>query len=138
MNFAVFASGHGGNTQAIINAVKKKKIKADLKLVFSDKADAFALKRAQKAKIPTLCLNPKDYAGREDFDRAVLAHLKQHGIDFIAAQQLWVGDVVELPARTEGEPRWLVIGRIEGEYLVGGYHQARPTDPDYFREEITP
>ena len=30
MNFAVLASGHGGNLQAIINAVKQKKIKADL------------------------------------------------------------------------------------------------------------
>ena len=83
MRFAIFASGHGGNVQAIINAVRKKKIKADLNLVFSDKANAFALKRAQKAKIPTLHLNPKDYAGREDFDRAVLAYLKEHGIDFI-------------------------------------------------------
>ena len=83
MRFAVFASGRGGNLQAIINAVKRKKIKADLKLVLSDKPGAFALKRAQKARIPTLYLNPKDYAGREDFDRAALAHLKEHGIDFI-------------------------------------------------------
>ncbi|MBI4309198.1 MAG: phosphoribosylglycinamide formyltransferase [Candidatus Omnitrophica bacterium] len=84
MNFAVFASGHGGNLQAIINAVKNKKIRADLKLVFSDKSGAFALQRAEKAGIPALCLNPKDYASREDFDRAVLARLKEHRIDFIA------------------------------------------------------
>ncbi len=82
-NFAVFASGHGGNLQAIINAVKAKKIRANLQLVFSDRADAFALQRAQKAKIPTLHLNPKEFAGREEFDRAVLAHLKAQSIDFI-------------------------------------------------------
>lgn len=83
MNFAVFASGHGGNLQAIIHAVQKKKIKAKLKLVFGDKPGAYALIRARKAKVPVLCLSPKDFAGREEFDRAVLAHLKEHRIDFI-------------------------------------------------------
>lgn len=83
MNFAVFASGYGGNLQAIIDAAKKKKIKAGLELVFSDKADAFALKRAQKSKIPTLCIDPKDFSSREEFDKAVLVQLKKHHIDFI-------------------------------------------------------
>ena len=32
MNFAVFASGQGGNLQAIINAVKKKKIRATINI----------------------------------------------------------------------------------------------------------
>ena len=83
MNFAVLASGHGGNLQAIINAVKKRKIKADLKLVFSDKAGAFALKRAAKAKIPALHLDPKDFADRGSFDTAVLEKLKVYNIDFV-------------------------------------------------------
>ncbi len=83
MNFAVFASGHGGNLQAIINAVKAKKIKAHLKLVVSDKVDAYALERARKAKIPCLGVSPKSFADRESFDRAILEHLKKHDIDFI-------------------------------------------------------
>ena len=83
MNFAVFASGNGGNLQAIINAARAKKIRAHLKLVVSDRADAYALVRARKAKIPTLCLNPKDFADREAFDRAVLERLKGQDIDLI-------------------------------------------------------
>ncbi len=83
MNFAVFASGNGGNLQAIINAVRAKKIRAALPLVVSDRADAYALMRAHKANIPTLCLNPKEFATREAFDRAVLVHLKERRIDFI-------------------------------------------------------
>lgn len=37
----------------------------------------------------------------------------KHGIDFIAAQQLW-GDPnrVVIPARTSDEPRYLLIGRV--------------------------
>ncbi|MNV38303.1 hypothetical protein D3C71_1298490 [compost metagenome] len=37
----------------------------------------------------------------------------KHGIDFIVAQQLWKDpDLLEIPARTQDEPRYLVIGRI--------------------------
>lgn len=38
----------------------------------------------------------------------------KHGIDFNRAQVLWDDpDYLEIPARTQGETRWLVIGRIE-------------------------
>jgi uncharacterized DUF497 family protein len=38
----------------------------------------------------------------------------KHGLDFVEAQVLWEDvDLVEIPARTEDEPRSLVIGKIE-------------------------
>jgi uncharacterized DUF497 family protein len=41
------------------------------------------------------------------------ANQSKHGIDFVAAQALWLDDArLEIPARTEDEPRWLLIGRI--------------------------
>jgi uncharacterized DUF497 family protein len=44
-------------------------------------------------------------------------NLAKHGIDFIEAQQLWDdSDLLEIPARTEDEPRSIVIGRIGGKY----------------------
>ncbi len=44
----------------------------------------------------------------------------KHGIDFIEAQALWADpDVVEIPARTVDEPRFLVIGRIDEKYWSG-------------------
>ena len=37
----------------------------------------------------------------------------KHGIDFIEAQTLWEDiDLLEIPARTDDEPRTIVIGRI--------------------------
>ena len=42
---------------------------------------------------------------------------KKHGIDFVEAQMLWDDpDRIEIPAKTEDEPRTLVIGKIRGEY----------------------
>lgn len=38
---------------------------------------------------------------------------EKHSIDFIAAQRLWADpNRVEIPAKTEDEPRYLVIGKI--------------------------
>jgi len=41
------------------------------------------------------------------------ANRKKHGIDFVAAQERWEDVLrIEIPARTEDEPRHLVIGKI--------------------------
>ena len=41
----------------------------------------------------------------------------KQGIDFVEAQALWMDErLVEAPARTEDEPRFLVIGQIGGRY----------------------
>jgi len=42
---------------------------------------------------------------------------KKHGIDFSQALALWDdSDLIEIPARTNDEPRFLVIGKISGEH----------------------
>jgi len=43
------------------------------------------------------------------------ANKRKHGIDFVEAQLLWLDDMlIEIPARTTDEPRYLVVGRIAG------------------------
>lgn len=81
--FAVFASGNGSNLQAIIDAVQQGIIQAELALVFSDKRKAHALKRAEAAGIKTLCLERKDYAAPQSYDRDIIIYLKKENIDFI-------------------------------------------------------
>ena len=45
---------------------------------------------------------------------------KKHGIDFIEAQALWEDpDLLEIPARTTDEVRFLVIGKIVAKYWSG-------------------
>ncbi len=44
-------------------------------------------------------------------------NLDKHGIDFLGAQRLWNDpDLLEIPAKTVDEPRFLVIGKIEEKY----------------------
>lgn len=46
--------------------------------------------------------------------------LQKHGIDFMDAQQLWNDpDLLEIPAKTEDEPRFLIIGVIAGKHWSG-------------------
>lgn len=43
--------------------------------------------------------------------------MRKHGIDFREAQALWDdSDLIEIPARTSDEPRFLVVGKISGEH----------------------
>ena len=42
---------------------------------------------------------------------------RKHGIDFETAQRLWAdAGLVEIPARTTDEPRWLLIGKIDDKH----------------------
>jgi len=49
-----------------------------------------------------------------EYDRKKsISNLKKHGIDFDAAQELWLDpDIVEVQAKSENEPRFVVIARI--------------------------
>jgi len=45
------------------------------------------------------------------------ANREKHGIDFVDAQSIWNDpQLIEIPALTVDEPRFLVIGRIEGKH----------------------
>ena len=56
-----------------------------------------------------------------EFDpRKSAANERKHGIDFVEAQALWDDeDLIEIPARTTDEPRFLVIGTIGGKHWSG-------------------
>ena len=44
----------------------------------------------------------------------------KHGIDFIEAQELWNDmDLLEIPAKTTDELRFLVIGKIDEKHWTG-------------------
>jgi uncharacterized DUF497 family protein len=58
-----------------------------------------------------------------DFDPGKsIANKTKHGIDFQMAQSLWDDEKrIEIPARTDPEERWMVIGRIRGKYWSAIY-----------------
>lgn len=79
LNIAVLISGSGSNLQAIIDAVEKGEIKANLSLVISNKKDAYGLKRADKHGIKNYYID-KTYG---DFDIQLMSLLEEEKIDLI-------------------------------------------------------
>jgi phosphoribosylglycinamide formyltransferase-1 len=80
---AVFASGFGSNLQAIIDYIGRGSLNGEIALVFSNNKGAYALERAKKHKIQTVCMNTKDFASRKEFDLKIAEILKSEKIDLI-------------------------------------------------------
>ncbi len=64
-------SGSGTNLQALIDASAMPDYPAEIVGVISNKADAYGLRRAQKAGITTRVIDHKLYKNREQFDTAL-------------------------------------------------------------------
>lgn len=76
---AVLVSGNGTNLQAIIDHyLNNPDIK--ISLVISNKKDAYALKRASLANIPTMVISKKDFPNQSD---EILKQVKANNIDLI-------------------------------------------------------
>ena len=88
LRVGVLASGRGSNLQAIIDAIEAGKLAARIAVVISNKKDAQALERANSHGVEDVFLDPAPYKdrpdGREAYDRAVLAVLKEHEVELVA------------------------------------------------------
>lgn len=67
----VLISGSGSNLQAIIDACESNRINAQVVAVISNRADAFGLKRAEKARITAETLDHRKFPDRETFDQVL-------------------------------------------------------------------
>jgi len=80
---AVFLSGRGSNFLAIREAIERGAADAEIALVLSNKADAPGLLGARERGLETLFLDPKLFASREDYDRAVIREVEGRRIDLV-------------------------------------------------------
>ncbi len=84
LRLAVLVSGGGTNLQALIDASEQGSIKnAQLAVVISNKKDAYALERAARHGIKSLCISPKDFKNREAFHQALVDALDAEQIDLV-------------------------------------------------------
>lgn len=78
INIAIFASGSGSNAENIIKYFKDNK-NIHVKLIVSNKSDAYVLERAKKLNIQSAIFNKTDFNESEK----VIETLKANNIDFI-------------------------------------------------------
>ena len=84
LNIAVCVSGGGTNLQAIIDGVASGVISnTEIVRVISNNPNAYALKRAEAAGIDAVCISPKTFETREEFNKALLKGLEESGADLV-------------------------------------------------------
>lgn len=80
---AILISGSGTNLQAFIDAVENTDLNFDIRVVFSNNAEAYGLTRAENAGIATACIQHSDHPDRESFDAAVIDELDRFEPDLL-------------------------------------------------------
>jgi phosphoribosylglycinamide formyltransferase-1 len=79
----VLISGRGSNLQSIIDATKSGELDATIAIVISDRANAPGLARAKEAALETLHLDPRRYGSRDEYDRAIVACLRERAVSLV-------------------------------------------------------
>ena len=84
LKLAVCVSGGGTNLQAIIDAIDSGRItNAQIEVVISNNAGAYALERAKNNGIKGVCISPKDFESREAFNEAFVKELDSYEVDLV-------------------------------------------------------
>lgn len=84
LKIAVCVSGGGTNLQAIIDSINSGKLEnTKIVRVISNNPNAYALERAKNAGIDAVCVSPKSFNDRSEFNDALLAALNEAGPDLI-------------------------------------------------------
>jgi phosphoribosylglycinamide formyltransferase 1 len=79
----VLISGRGSNLQAIIEAVRDKRLDAEIAVVISNRGDAAGLELARAAGIETLYISHRAFTRRDDFDAALVDALRARNVGLV-------------------------------------------------------
>ena len=102
LKIVVCVSGGGTNLQAIIDGIARGTIgNVQIVRVISNNKKAYALKRAEQAGIEGVCVSPRDYADREQFNRALLRKVEEAAPDLVVLAGFLVVIPPELIRRYE-------------------------------------
>jgi phosphoribosylglycinamide formyltransferase 1 len=80
---AVLISGRGSNLQALIDAVSDRRLRAEIAVVISNRADAQGLERARAANIDTLTIPHRDFPTRDAFEAVLVRELRVRDVSLI-------------------------------------------------------
>lgn len=83
LGLAILISGRGSNLQSLIDACRIDLFPAEIRVVISDKEDAYGLARAQNSNIPTRIVLRKNHPTKQDFEKKILSSLNEFEIDLI-------------------------------------------------------
>jgi len=79
----VLISGRGSNLQALIHAIERGELDAEIGVVISNRSSAGGLDLARAAGIETMVLDHRQFATREDYDERLAQELHARSVTLI-------------------------------------------------------
>ena len=83
IKIGVLVSGSGSNLQAIIDNIEAGRLDAEIGIVISNNAEAFALERCRRHGVPATVVDHRSFSSRDDFDRQLIAVLRSRGVELV-------------------------------------------------------
>ena len=83
LQLGVLISGSGSNLQSIIDHIEKGSLNAVIKIVISNKPDAFGITRAKKHGIPVAVVKNENFKDKKDYDLELVKILKDNDVDLV-------------------------------------------------------
>jgi phosphoribosylglycinamide formyltransferase-1 len=84
VDLGILISGRGSNLGAILTAVRERRLDARVRIVVSNRQNAAGLALAAESGVPTRVLPHGAHPDRESYDAALVATLREHGVDVVA------------------------------------------------------
>ena len=82
IRLGVLGSTRGPDLEAILSAIKNKKLSAEVSVVISNRKNAYILTRAKNHDVPSFFISHKNKS-REEFDKDVTTILKQYNVELV-------------------------------------------------------
>jgi phosphoribosylglycinamide formyltransferase 1 len=79
----VMASGSGSNFEAVARSIENGTLNAKIAVLIHNKSEIQAIERAHKYGIPTVLLDHRHYASREELDQAIVATFQAHQVECV-------------------------------------------------------
>ena len=83
VNIGVLISGGGTNLQALIDNIDNGTIHGEIKLIISNREDAYGLERGKLAGIESIYIDSKKFSSMEQFNQELIKRFKEKDIDLI-------------------------------------------------------
>lgn len=83
LKVGVLASGRGTNFQAIIDAIERGELDAEVTILISNRPEAMALERAARHGVKAVVIPRESYSSRREHQMAMAEMLRQHGVELV-------------------------------------------------------
>ncbi len=82
VKIGILASTRATDLEGIVKAINEKIIDGEIKILISNKKDAYALERAKKYNIEAMFIDPSGLS-REEYDEKIINELKKRGVELV-------------------------------------------------------